>query len=105
MPKAVMAVYSNPATPEQDEEYNTWYNEVHLKELLSLPGVSSGTRYRVTEAVHGAASEHRYVAVYDVDGTPEEILAQMGTLPAPSPAIDAAGARIYFWEPIEGGSA
>lgn len=32
--------------PEHEEAFNTWYNEVHIPELLSLPGFLSAERFR-----------------------------------------------------------
>ena len=34
----LLLVYSDVA-PENDEEYNRWYNEEHIPERLSIPGV------------------------------------------------------------------
>jgi hypothetical protein len=99
--RAIMAVFSNPASPETEAEYNRWYDEVHVKEVLDLPGVVTATRYRLADGAHSASSEHRYLAVYEVDGSPQAVLAEFGSRDMTmSPAIDTAGARILLWEPI-----
>lgn len=55
----LLMVYSDvPA--ELDEEYNRWYNEEHLDQLLSIPGVLSAARY---EAVSGGP---KYLASYEL---------------------------------------
>jgi hypothetical protein len=98
MAKTIMAVFSNPATPAQEDEYNTWYDEVHLKELLAIPGIVGATRYTI-----GDDSAHRYLATYEIEGDPAAVLAEMAAR-APemtlSPALDAGGARTVFWTPI-----
>ena len=33
MARGIMYVESSASSPDRDQEYNTWYNEVHLKEL------------------------------------------------------------------------
>ena len=45
----LLLVFSDVA-PEHDEEYNRWYNEEHIPERLSIPGVLDAARY---EAVQG----------------------------------------------------
>lgn len=41
--------------------FNTWYNDIHLPEILACPGFISCTRY---ESVVG---EPRYLAIYQLD--------------------------------------
>jgi hypothetical protein len=50
------------ASPEREVQFNQWYNEVHLPELLACPGWLSASRY---EAVHGTP---KYLAIYDLAG-------------------------------------
>jgi hypothetical protein len=105
MARTFMAVYSNPASPEQEDEYNTWYDDVHMTEIQQLPGVVAATRYRLADIASAASSEHRYLAVYEMEGSSEEAFAGFGANAAgltQSSAIDMAGARILFWEPITG---
>jgi hypothetical protein len=67
-------VYTNPMSDEQDAEFNDWYTNTHLGEIVALPGIVSATRYRVAAASE-ATSKHRYLAIYELeDGvTPEQI--------------------------------
>lgn len=101
--KAVLAVFSNPASPEQEAEYNDWYNTTHLDELMAVPGIVAATRYRVADGP-GPAPTHRYVAVYELDREPAEVLtamrAQGSTM---SPALDRQGIRMEVWEAVPGG--
>jgi len=62
MAKGIMYVESWPSSPERDQEYNTWYNEVHLPELLALDGIVSARRLR---PVDGTGP---YVALYEIEG-------------------------------------
>ena len=43
------------------QEFNKWYNEEHLPELLSVPGILSAARY---EAVKGGP---KYLACYELE--------------------------------------
>ena len=56
----LLLVYSDVA-PEHDDEYNRWYNEEHIPERLSIPGVLDAARY---EAVQGGP---KYLACYELD--------------------------------------
>ena len=48
------------APAEHDAEFNRWYNEEHIPERLSIPGVLNAARY---EAVAGGP---RYLACYEL---------------------------------------
>ena len=41
--KGQLLVFSN-ATDGRDEEFNTWYDEVHVPEVLEVDGVSGASR-------------------------------------------------------------
>jgi hypothetical protein len=44
--------------PEQEGEFNEWYNTEHLPQLGSVPGVLAARRYR------GSGATQRYAAIY-----------------------------------------
>lgn len=46
---------------EPEERWNAWYDEVHVPELLTVPGIRSATRYVER------ADARRYLAVYEID--------------------------------------
>ena len=48
---------------DKEEEFNHWYNEEHLAELLSVPGILSAARY---EAVK---SGPKHLAVYELESS------------------------------------
>jgi hypothetical protein len=72
-----MLVFTNPVEGREDE-YNKWYDDVHLKDIVSIPSFRSGQRYRVAE-VSGLpqSSPHRYLAVYDFDGSAQAAFENM----------------------------
>lgn len=57
-------VYSNP-TPGMEDEYNRWYDERHIPDVLAVPGFVSATRMQLIPG-HGSDS-HRYLAIYQLD--------------------------------------
>ncbi len=48
---------------DKEEEFNHWYNEEHLRELLAIPGVLNAARY---EAV---SSGPKHLACYELEST------------------------------------
>lgn len=47
--------------PAVEKEWNQWYDQVHLPEILRVPGFLSGRRYR---AVEGAP---KYMTLYELE--------------------------------------
>ena len=77
MTKAVFVVMTNVQTPEQEADFNEWYDTVHLADVLQTPGVVKATRYRLAA---GRPKEGRgqYLALYEVEtADPTAILAQI----------------------------
>ena len=50
MAKGIILVETFPSSPEREQEYNTWYDEVHLPELVALDGFVSARRLRPVDA-------------------------------------------------------
>jgi len=63
--KALLIVRSN-VVPAREAEYNQWYNEVHLRDMLGVPGVLSARRYV------SLLDEPKYAAVYELES--EDVL-------------------------------
>ena len=47
--------------PEYEADFNEWYSEVHLPDLLRVPGFHSARRYVKREG------SPKYVAVYEIE--------------------------------------
>jgi len=69
MPKGVIIVYSGPADASREAEYNRWYDEVHLPEVCSIPGIVSARRFSLsaTQRTPPDALTPRYAAIYELD--------------------------------------
>ena len=57
---ALLMVYVD-IDPEYDADFNAWYNEEHVSDLLKLPGFLNAARY---EALKGGP---RYLACYELE--------------------------------------
>ena len=66
MPKGILVVSSGPASADRDAEYNDWYNDTHIPDVLALAGFTSARRFK---KVGGAADDKvPYLAFYEVEG-------------------------------------
>jgi len=75
-----LIVFSAPK-PGREDEYNQWYNDVHLEEVVAIPGFVAAQRFELSEdQLPGfPGSPHAYLAIYEFDrppGEPLETLAQ-----------------------------
>jgi hypothetical protein len=78
-------VFSSPREG-REAEYHRWYEEQHLKEVVSVPPYRAAQRYRVAEA-QVSPQKHRYVIAYEFEGPAEE--ARRALLEAfPQPPMD-----------------
>src|SRR6185437_815593 len=80
MTKRLLFVFSNPVQGK-DREFNDWYANTHLGEVVAVPNITSAQRYTLDETpppesdTGGVAPPaHRYLTVYEVDGDPEVVL-------------------------------
>ncbi len=81
MAKAVLIVHSRPVEVSREDEFNKWYDEVHIPDVTSVSGVVSGRRFRKA----GGADDggYPYLAIYeldteDVDATMKELMDRTG---------------------------
>lgn len=55
------------AVDGQDEEFNRWYSETHLPDLLKIPGVVAAQRFQLSQVQRSnAPMPYRYMAIYDI---------------------------------------
>lgn len=78
-----MIVLSNPIDGE-DDKFNKWYDEVHVPEVLDVPGVIAAQRYDLAELkipddpdlpAQLPPPTHRYLVIYELDRAPEDVMA------------------------------
>ncbi|MFC9978407.1 hypothetical protein [Gordonia sp. NPDC127522] len=70
MPKALMVVGSNPTSADTEQDFNDWYTNTHLDDVISVPGYNRATRYRLhpVRPLPGVGeSRFRYLAIYEVE--------------------------------------
>jgi hypothetical protein len=113
MPKAILLVHTNPSSPDADEQFNKWYTDRHIHDIVGLRGFASATRYELSDvrALEDAPpSPHRYLAIYEVDADAIEDLAELpgiiaaGVQDGSVPLDDSLGEDVVvaFYVPIDG---
>lgn len=65
MAKYLFLVFTTPQ-PGQDDEYNSWYNDQHLDDVLQAKGFTAAQRFRV-EPQFGAPEIRPYLAIYEIE--------------------------------------
>src|SRR6478735_7675305 len=67
MPKFNLFALTNPIVG-RDEEFNDWYTNVHLGDVLKLPGVVAAQRYHLGAVQHRPGPfEWKYMAIYEIE--------------------------------------
>lgn len=64
MSQCVLIVLSNPVAGREDE-YNNWYSQQHLADVLKVPGYKSAQRFTLAQA--DASAQWRYLAIYEFE--------------------------------------
>ncbi|HEY3654725.1 MAG TPA: hypothetical protein VGL34_07025 [Steroidobacteraceae bacterium] len=69
---------SNPM-PGQEDEYNRWYTDDHLKDVVAVAGFASAERFKVVMEATDRLLPGKYVAIYEIDADdPKAAFAQLG---------------------------
>jgi hypothetical protein len=84
----------------QDEEFNRWYDEVHIADVLAIPGFESCKRYRIVDP---ADPHPRFMAAYSVRcDDPHVLLGQLFEAAKDmevSPTLDDSHVIVTVYEP------
>ncbi len=102
MAEKYLHIVQTSPTPGREDEFNEWYENVHVPEVLRMPGFLSGQRFRL--AAEDPFSGPRYLAVYEIES--DDIAATLDTVRNTAPArtksgaIDTSVSVVLTYEPI-----
>jgi len=102
MGNTVKMLVKSRAKDGMDAEYNAWYSDTHIPDMLLIDGVASCTRHRLRT---GDGEPAEYLAIYEIDGdidlVQKEIAARIkdGRMQL-SASLDPANSEMTLWEPI-----
>jgi hypothetical protein len=105
MAKHILMAFSDPR-PGADAEFNKWYDEIHLQEILAVKGYVSAQRFYVSDAqmVGRAGPTHKYLAIYEIETDDlEQTLADLNDAARHMyvhPAVDRSNTLACVFHPI-----
>ena len=84
-----LSIITAGGDPEHETEWDNWYTESHVPNLLKIPGYVMACRFRVLEhpALAGFNSAPKYLAIYEVEN--EDVLPTLRPGAAMHPAARA----------------
>lgn len=98
-------VFSDPVEGREDE-FNKWYDEVHVPEIVAMPGLISAQRYTINDTEFGASmrGKHRYMVMYEMEGDPAEVMGRISEAVQAGEihmhdALDLSTVEMSFWDP------
>lgn len=69
--RGLFLVFSNPSSEESVAEFHRWYDDVHVHEVLRVPGVRAATRYELDPDQMPAsgveALGRRFLCAYEIE--------------------------------------
>ncbi len=67
MPKYTFMVLTNPVDGKEDQ-YNDWYTNTHLGDVLAVPGFVSAQRFKLSDTQRGQPPHPwGYLALYEIE--------------------------------------
>jgi hypothetical protein len=104
MAKFILVVPSD-AKPGRDDDYNQWYESIHLKDVSAIPGITSGRRFE-SDPRSPAKPETKYLAIYEIDSDdPAAVLGELrrrgqsGEMEL-TDALDVSSARLMLFRAL-----
>lgn len=83
MPSYKLIVMTQPVEG-REQEYNDWYQGMHLPDLVAVYGVKSAQRFQLSRTVVADRGPLPYLAIYDIetddiDKTLDDLKARVGS--------------------------
>jgi hypothetical protein len=96
---------TNP-TQGKEAEYNDWYNNVHIPDVLNVKGMVGAQRFRLADQQMAGQPQHRYLALYEIETdnlqeTLDDLKSRSGTADMVlTDAIDLKGVNAAIFTPV-----
>jgi hypothetical protein len=104
MTKHILLVESN-AVEGREDEYNSWYSDQHLGDIIGVKGFVSARRFEAQPSVQGLMPPYKYLAIHEIenDDLPSVIdaLVHDAATMYISPAFDITSAKTYAFTQIK----
>ena len=101
--KSLIFVLTNPL-PGKEDEFNEWYTNTHLPEVVAVKGYISARRYKLSKDQMFADQRYRYMVIYEVESGKERQVLENLQAAVPSmtvpPVIDFKDGHAIVMESI-----
>jgi hypothetical protein len=77
MARHILVVHTSPVEG-REIEYNQWYDNVHIPDVLTVESVVSARRFKAQPSVHDELPDLPYLAIYEIES--ESLSQAMETL-------------------------
>jgi hypothetical protein len=98
--KGILLVMSD-ATDGDDDTYNDWYDNVHLRDVLEVPGFVAARRFAAVPSVNGELPDLPYLAIYEIEADDiaevQRVLSAAAATMEISPTLDRSSAATYTY--------
>jgi hypothetical protein len=65
MGRYLLLAFSDCKDPAREKEFNDWYDNMHVPDMLEVPGMISATRW--VSAEPGEGQRRKYLAMYELE--------------------------------------
>jgi hypothetical protein len=65
MPRYLLFAFSDCKDPAREKEFNDWYSDMHVPDMLEVPGMIQATRWVSAESKEG--QRRKYLALYELE--------------------------------------
>jgi hypothetical protein len=105
-PTLLTIAFANPLTG-RESEFREWYATRHIRHALDIPQLVSGQCFELSQFQSPGAAEPCYsmIAIYEQEGSPEDMLASIAALPPGRlhfPAMDLSRFAEWVYRPVPG---
>jgi hypothetical protein len=103
-PSLLTIAFAN-ATPGEEQDFREWYITRHIRHALKIPALVSGQCFERSQFQSPGAMKAQYsmIAVYEQEGTPEEMIKTFASLPQGTldfPAMDLTRFAEWVYRPL-----
>jgi hypothetical protein len=103
-PSLLTLAFAN-AVPGQEADFHEWYVTRHIRHALNIPALVSGQCLERTEfqSPGALAADYSMIAVYEQEGTAEEMMSSFNSLPPGTldfPAMDLTRFAEWVYRPL-----
>src|SRR5258707_9947097 len=72
-----LVVFSDSTEDDNEDEYNDWYTNQHLADVVDVPGFVSAQRFKIKTLVMGEF-KNKYMAIYNIESDdPQKVMDAM----------------------------